>query len=80
MAHIKSRFCTELGIEYPIMSGGMHYASYAELAAAVSEAGGLGIITALTQPSPEELRKEIRKCRSLTKKPFGVNMTLRTLS
>jgi len=54
----------------------MHYVAYAELAAAVSNAGGLGIITALTQPNPEALRKEIRKCKDLTNKPFGVNLTL----
>eukprot|EP01127_Copromyxa_protea_P021039 TRINITY_DN7133_c0_g1_i1.p1 TRINITY_DN7133_c0_g1~~TRINITY_DN7133_c0_g1_i1.p1 ORF type:complete len:334 (-),score=91.20 TRINITY_DN7133_c0_g1_i1:23-985(-) len=65
-----------LGIEHPIVQGGMHYVSYAEMAAAVSNAGGLGIITALTQESPEDLRKEIRKCRTLTQKPFGVNITL----
>eukprot|EP00041_Stephanoeca_diplocostata_P010302 m.163489 g.163489 ORF g.163489 m.163489 type:complete len:381 (+) comp18103_c0_seq7:142-1284(+) len=65
-----------LGIKYPIMMGGMHYVGYAELAAAVSEAGGLGVITALTQENPEALRQEIRKCRDLTSKPFGVNLTL----
>eukprot|EP00041_Stephanoeca_diplocostata_P010301 m.163471 g.163471 ORF g.163471 m.163471 type:complete len:121 (+) comp18103_c0_seq5:493-855(+) len=58
------------------MMGGMHYVGYAELAAAVSEAGGLGVITALTQENPEALRQEIRKCRDLTSKPFGVNLTL----
>ncbi len=66
-------------VEFPVMAGGMHYASYAELAAAVSNAGGLGVITALTQPTPEDLRKEIQKCKKLTSKPFGVNMTLRRL-
>ena len=65
-----------LGIKHPIIQGGMHYVGYAELAAAVSNAGGLGIITALTQPTAEKLREEIRKCRKLTNKPFGVNMTL----
>jgi NAD(P)H-dependent flavin oxidoreductase YrpB (nitropropane dioxygenase family) len=54
----------------------MHYVGFAELAAAVSEAGGLGTITALTQKTPEDLRKEIRKCRMLTNKPFAVNLTL----
>jgi NAD(P)H-dependent flavin oxidoreductase YrpB (nitropropane dioxygenase family) len=54
----------------------MHFVGYASLAAAVSNAGGLGIITALTQPTPEDLRAEIRKCRQLTDKPFGVNLTL----
>ena len=65
-----------LGIEHPIIQGGMHYVGYAGLAAAVSEAGGLGTITALTQPTPEHLRQEIRKARELTKKPIAVNLTL----
>jgi len=72
---------TELcGIQHPIIQGGMHYVGYAELAAAVSNAGGLGIITALTVAQPprgaEALRDEIKKCRELTDKPFGVNITL----
>jgi len=58
------------------MCGGMHHVGYAEMAAAVSNAGGLGCITALTQPSPELLREEIRKTRRLTNKPFGVNLTM----
>ncbi|RAK98944.1 NAD(P)H-dependent flavin oxidoreductase [Aspergillus ibericus CBS 121593] len=65
-----------LGISVPVVQGGMQWVGYAELASAVSNAGGLGILTALTQPSPEDLRKEIRKCRSMTKKPFAVNLTL----
>ncbi|KAA8646997.1 hypothetical protein EYZ11_000115 [Aspergillus tanneri] len=65
-----------LGIEVPVVQGGMQWVGYAELAAAVSNAGGLGILTALTQPTPEDLRKEIRRCRTLTSKPFGVNITL----
>ncbi|KAL4993734.1 hypothetical protein BDV10DRAFT_178377 [Aspergillus recurvatus] len=65
-----------LGIRVPVVQGGMQWVGYAELAAAVSNAGGLGILTALTQPTPEDLRKEIRKCRSMTKNPFGVNLTL----
>ena len=65
-----------VGIKYPIVQGGMHYVGYASLAAAVSNAGGLGIITALTQPNAEALRREIQKCRTLTTKPFGVNITL----
>uniref|UniRef100_A0A6B2L9D4 Uncharacterized protein n=1 Tax=Arcella intermedia TaxID=1963864 RepID=A0A6B2L9D4_9EUKA len=65
-----------LGIQHPIIQGGMHYVAYAELAAAVSNAGGLGIITALSQPSPEALRQEIQKVKKLTTKPFGVNITL----
>jgi len=73
---LQTRLTKLLGIKHPIVQGGMHYVGYAELAAAVSNAGGLGIITALTQPNPEALRAEIRKCRTLTNKPFGVNMTL----
>ncbi|KAL1957032.1 hypothetical protein VTO42DRAFT_6409 [Malbranchea cinnamomea] len=73
-------FTTELtkrlGIEIPVVQGGMQWVGYAELASAVSNAGGLGILTALTQPTPEDLRKEIRKTRTLTKKPFAVNITL----
>mmetsp|Transcript_19392 Transcript_19392/g.31922 ORF Transcript_19392/g.31922 Transcript_19392/m.31922 type:complete len:330 (-) Transcript_19392:1749-2738(-) len=65
-----------LGIRHPIIQGGMHYVGYAPLAAAVSEAGGLGMVTALTQPDAVALREEIRKCKSLTDKPFGVNLTL----
>ncbi|KAL4883035.1 hypothetical protein BJY04DRAFT_185610 [Aspergillus karnatakaensis] len=65
-----------LGIKVPVVQGGMQWVGYAELAAAVSNAGGLGILTALTQPTPEDLRKEIRKCRNMTKNPFGVNLTL----
>jgi NAD(P)H-dependent flavin oxidoreductase YrpB (nitropropane dioxygenase family) len=60
----------------PVVQGGMQWVGYAELASAVSNAGGLGILTALTQPTPEDLRKEIRRCRTMTKKPFGVNLTL----
>eukprot|EP00461_Guttulinopsis_vulgaris_P000564 UN00564 len=73
---LKTKFTEIFGVEHPIMCGGMHYVGYAELAAAVSNAGGLGIITALTQPTPELLREEIRKCKKLTNKPFGVNITL----
>jgi len=65
-----------LGIKVPIIQGGMQWVGYAELASAVSNAGGLGILTALTQPTPEDLRKEIRKCKTMTKNPFGVNITL----
>lgn len=68
---------TELfGIELPIICGGMHHVGFAELAAAVSEAGGLGMITALTQPDADALRAEIKKCKALTSKPFAVNLTL----
>lgn len=67
---------TELfGIEHPIIQGGMHFVGFAELAAAVSSAGGLGIITGLTQKTPELLAKEIARCRDMTDKPFGVNLT-----
>ena len=68
---------TELfGIEHPIIQGGMHYVGYAELVAAVSNAGGLGIITGLTQPTPEDLDREITRCREMTDKPFAVNLTI----
>ncbi|KAI1256368.1 hypothetical protein MGN70_001492 [Eutypa lata] len=65
-----------LGIKIPVIQGGMQHVGYAELASAVSNAGGLGILTALTQPTPEDLRNEIRRCRQMTGKPFGVNITL----
>jgi len=78
---IKTKLTEMLGIEHPIIQGGMHYVGYAGMAAAVSNAGGLGIVTALTVAQPqlggaENLRSEIRKCRELTNKPFGVNLTL----
>jgi len=73
---MKTRITEMFGIEHPIIQGGMHYVGFAELAAAVSNAGGLGIITALTQKSPEDLANEIAKCRDMTDKPFGVNLTL----
>src|SRR5512141_492882 len=63
------------GIQHPIIQGGMHYVGFAELAAAVSNAGGLGIITGLTQKTPELLAKEIARCHDMTDKPFGVNLT-----
>ena len=65
-----------LGIRYSIVQGGMMWVGRAELASAVSNAGGLGILTGLTQPTPEDLKKEIARCRSMTDKPFGVNMTM----
>ncbi len=73
---LKTRFSELLGIEYPIVQGGMMWVGRAELAAAVSNAGGLGIITALTQPTPDALRAEIVRCRAMTDKPFGVNLTI----
>ena len=72
----RTRITEMLGIEHPVVQGGMQSVGYAELASAVSNAGGLGILTALTQPSPEALREEIERCRSMTDKPFGVNMTV----
>ena len=67
---------TELfGIQHPIIQGGMHFVGFAELASAVSNAGGLGIITGMTQKTPELLAKEIKKCQDMTDKPFGVNLT-----
>merc|ERR1712070_1036012 len=66
----------KLGIRVPVVQGGMQWVGYAEMASAVSNAGGLGILTALTQPTPEDLRKEIRRCKSMTKNPFAVNLTL----
>lgn len=73
--NVKTRITELLGIEYPIIQGGMHYVGFAELAAAVSNAGGLGIITGLTQGTPEKLAAEIARCREMTDKPFGVNLT-----
>jgi len=72
---MKTRITELFGIEHPIIQGGMHYVGFAELAAAVSNAGGLGIITGLTQRTPELLANEIRRCREMTDKPFGVNLT-----
>ena len=73
---MKTRITELFGIEHPIIQGGMHYVGYAELVAAVSNAGGLGIITALTQPTPEDLAKEIARCKEMTDKPFGANITI----
>jgi nitronate monooxygenase len=72
---MKTRITELFGIQHPIIQGGMHYVGFAELAAAVSNAGGLGIITGLTQKTPELLDAEIKKCKALTDKPFGVNLT-----
>ncbi len=72
---MKTKITEMFGIEHPIIQGGMHYVGFAELAAAVSNAGGLGIITGLTQRTPELLANEIRRCREMTDKPFGVNLT-----
>jgi len=73
---LKTRITELLGIKYPIVQGGMMWVGRAELASAVSNAGGLGILTALTQPSPDALRAEIERCRAMTDKPFGVNLTI----
>ena len=73
---MRTRFTELLGIEHPVVQGGMMFVGRAPLAAAVSEAGGLGIITALTQPTPAELVREIEAARELTDRPFGVNLTI----
>ena len=72
---MKTRITELLGIEHPIIQGGMHHVGLAEMAAAVSNAGGLGIITGLTQGTPEKLAAEIARCKTMTDKPFGVNIT-----
>ena len=72
---MKTRITELFGIQHPIIQGGMHYVSFAELAAAVSNAGGLGIISALTQKTPSDLAEEIARCSAMTDKPFGVNLT-----
>jgi len=72
---MRTRITELFGIKYPIIQGGMHHVGLAELAAAVSQAGGLGTLTALTQPSPAALADEIARCRSMTDKPFAVNLT-----
>ncbi|QZD96121.1 NAD(P)H-dependent flavin oxidoreductase [Qipengyuania gelatinilytica] len=72
---MKTRITEMFGIKHPIIQGGMHYVGFAEMAAAVSNAGGLGIITGLTQGTPEKLANEIARCKDMTDKPFGVNLT-----
>tara|TARA_R110000787_G_scaffold20114_22_gene60002 strand:- start:18558 stop:19535 length:978 start_codon:yes stop_codon:yes gene_type:complete len=72
---MKTRITEMFGIEHPIIQGGMHFVGFAEMAAAVSNAGGLGIITALTQRTPADLANEIARCRDMTDKPIGVNLT-----
>ncbi|PQM64349.1 MAG: nitronate monooxygenase [Rhodobacteraceae bacterium] len=72
---MKTRITELFGIEHPIIQGGMHYVGFAELASAVSNAGGLGIITGLTQKTPKDLAAEIARCHEMTDKPFGVNLT-----
>ena len=72
---MKTAITEMFGIQHPIIQGGMHYVGFAEMAAAVSNAGGLGIITGLTQGTPEKLADEIARCKDMTDKPFGVNLT-----
>jgi nitronate monooxygenase len=72
----RNRVTEMLGIRHPIVQGGMMWVGRAELASAVSNAGGLGTLTALTQPTPDDLRREIERCRSMTDKPFAVNLTI----
>jgi len=72
---VKTAITELFGIEHPIIQGGMHYVGFAELAAAVSNAGGLGIVTGLTQKTPQDLAAEIARCHEMTGKPFGVNLT-----
>jgi NAD(P)H-dependent flavin oxidoreductase YrpB (nitropropane dioxygenase family) len=72
---MKTRITELFGIQHPIIQGGMHYVGLAEMAAAVSNAGGLGIITGLTQGTPDGLATEIERCKTMTSKPFGVNLT-----
>ncbi len=72
---MKTRITELFNIEHPVIQGGMHWVGFAEMAAAVSSAGGLGIITALTLPTPDALAKEIARCHQMTDKPFGVNLT-----
>ena len=73
---MKTAITEMFGIEHPIIQGGMHYVGFAEMASAVSNAGGLGIITGLTLGTPEKLANEIARCKDMTDKPFGVNLTI----
>jgi nitronate monooxygenase len=73
---LRTRFTEMFEVDHPIVQGGMQWVGRAELVAAVANAGGLGFITALTQPTPDKLREEIERCRSLTNKSFGVNLTI----
>ena len=73
---LSTRFTESFGVEYPIVQGGMQWVGRAELVSAVANAGALGLITALTQPTPEDLVREIARCREMTDKPFGVNLTI----
>ncbi|OCC24356.1 nitronate monooxygenase [Croceicoccus estronivorus] len=73
---LRTRITELFGIEHPVIQGGMQWVGRAELVSAVSNAGGLGILTALTQPTPDHLRREIDRCRNMTDKPFGINLTI----
>lgn len=73
---LKTKFTEVFGVEHPVVQGGMQWVGRAELVSAVANAGALGMITALTQPTPEDLTKEIARCREMTDKPFGVNLTI----
>src|SRR5436309_357350 len=73
---LQTRFTKLVGVEHPIVQGGMQWVGRAELVAAVANAGALGFITALTQPTPQDLVEEIARCRELTDGPFGVNLTI----
>src|SRR5437868_10474927 len=76
MGAMHTRVTELLGTRYPIVQGGMQWVGRAELAAAVSNAGGLGTLGALTQPTPDDLGREIERCRTMTSQPFGVNVTM----
>ncbi|TLW92085.1 nitronate monooxygenase [Saccharomonospora piscinae] len=73
---VHTKFCDVFGVDHPIVQGGMQWVGRAELVSAVANAGGLGFLTALTQPTPEALADEIARCRELTDRPFGVNLTI----
>ena len=73
---LRTRFTETFGVDHPIVQGGMQWVGRAELVSAVANAGALGFITALTQPTPEDLAKEIARCREMTDRPFGVNLTI----
>ena len=75
-AKLRTRFTEMFAIDYPIVQGGMQWVGRAELVSAVANAGALGFLTALTQPTPEALAEEIRRCQEMTDKPFGVNLTI----
>jgi NAD(P)H-dependent flavin oxidoreductase YrpB (nitropropane dioxygenase family) len=73
---LETEFTKRTGVKYPIMQGGMQWVGTAQLVSAVSNAGGLGVLTALTQPTPQALKLEIEETRKMTSKPFAVNLTI----